>query len=89
MSDLFWLSDRRFALICPSLLLAHGIPRSDDCKVVSGIIRMIRSGLRLRNAPREYGPHKTLYNRIVRWSRPGIFDRIFSDLAAKVGEPDD
>ncbi len=35
-----------------------------------------------------YGPHKTLYNRFVRWSRMGIFDRIFANLAAESGPPD-
>ena len=29
-----------------------------------------------------------LYNRFVRWSRLGIFNRIFSGLAGQAGEPD-
>jgi putative transposase len=33
-------------------------------------------------------PHKTLYNRFVPWSRMGIFDRIFANLAAESGPPD-
>ena len=28
-----------------------------------------------------YGPPKTLYNRFVRWSRMGVFARIFVELA--------
>ena len=35
-----------------------------------------------------YGPHKTLYNRFVRWSGMGIFDRIFANLVAESGPPD-
>ncbi len=35
-----------------------------------------------RDAPGRYGPHKTLYNRFIRWSRIGVFDRIFETLAA-------
>ncbi len=31
---------------------------------------------------RRYGPPKTLYNRFIRWSRIGVFDRIFATLAA-------
>jgi hypothetical protein len=34
------------------------------------------------------GPHKTLYNRFVRWSRMGVFSRIFAALAGEAGEPD-
>lgn len=30
--------------------------------------------------PAEYGPHKTPYNRFVRWDRLGVFDRIFNGL---------
>jgi transposase len=34
------------------------------------------------------GPHKTLYNRFIRWSRLGVFDRIFAGLAGQTGAPD-
>jgi len=34
-----------------------------------------------------YG-YKTLYNRFDRWSRMGIFDRIFVNVAAESGPPD-
>jgi transposase len=43
--------------------------------VISGIVFVIRSGLRWRDAPREYGPHKTIYNRFVRWSRLDVFNK--------------
>ena len=39
-------------------------------------------------APAEYGPPKTIYNRFIRWSRLGVFDKIFAALAAKGGKPD-
>jgi putative transposase len=47
----------------------------DDRRVISGIIYVIRHGLPWKDAPRECGPHKTLYNRFVRWSKRGIFNR--------------
>ena len=64
------------------------MPRVDDRRVISGIVFVIRNGLRWRDAPREYGPHKTIYNRFVRWSRLGVFNKIFASLAAKDGQPD-
>ena len=67
----------------PHFPLSHGVPRVDDRRVISGIIFVIRNGLRWRDAPREYGPHKTIYNRFIRWSRLGVFNRIFAALAAK------
>ncbi len=45
------------------------MPRVDDRRVISGIVFVIRNGLRWRDAPKDYGPHKTIYNRFVRWSR--------------------
>jgi putative transposase len=88
MSDLIWLSEAQMRRIEACFPLSHGVPRVDDRRVISGIIFVIRNGLRWRDAPAEYGPHKTIYNRFIRWSRLGVFNRIFAALAAKGGEPD-
>lgn len=88
MRDLFWLSEDQMARIAPFFPLPHGVPRVDDRRVVSGIIFVIKNGLRWRDAPTDYGPHKALYNRFIRWSRLGVFDKIFSHLAFSDGPPD-
>ena len=85
MSNLFWLSAAQMRRIEPCFPLSHGVPRVDDRRVISGIIFVIRNGLRWRDAPKDYGPHKTIYNRFVRWSRLGVFNRIFAELATKGG----
>jgi transposase len=36
-----------------------------------------------KDAPMEYGPHETLYNRWVRWCRMGIFAAIMTEPAAR------
>lgn len=46
------------------------------------------NGLHWRDAPSVYGRHKTLYNRFVRWSRLGVFLRIFQELAEPGPEGD-
>ncbi len=88
MSDLFWLSQAQMRRIEPYFPLSHGVPRVDDRKIISGIIFVIRNGLRWRDAPKAYGPHKTIYNRFIRWSRLGVFNRIFAELASKGPKPD-
>ncbi|MGH8336462.1 MAG: IS5 family transposase [Gammaproteobacteria bacterium] len=88
MSDLIWLSEAQMRRIEPYFPLSHGVPRVDDRRVVSGIIFVIRNGLRWRDAPKNYGPHKTIYNRFIRWSRLGVFNKIFAGLTAKGGKPD-
>ena len=88
MSEVWLLSEAQMRRIEPYFPLSHGIPRVDDRRIVSGIIFVIRNGLRWRDAPSGYGPHKTIYNRFIRWSRLGVFNRIFAELAAKGGKPD-
>ena len=88
MADVFLLSKTQMRRIKPFFPLSHGIPRVDDRRVLSGIVFVIRNGLRWRDAPPAYGPHKTLYNRFIRWSRLGVFDRIFAGLAGEAGQPD-
>jgi transposase len=86
MSDLFWLSAVQMAGLEPFFPKSHGKPRVDDRRVLSGIIFINRNGLRWRDAPREYGPHKTLYSRWKRWSEKGVFARMMAGLAAGHGE---
>ncbi len=88
MSDLIWLSEAQMRRIEPHFPLSHGVPRVDDRRVISGIVFVIRNGLRWRDAPKDYGPHKTIYNRFVRWSRMGVFDRIFAALAGESPPPE-
>ena len=83
MSELWMLSEAQMRRIEPYFPLSHGIPRVDDRRIVSAIIFVIRNGLRWRDAPAAYGPHKTIYNRFIRWSRLGVFNAIFANLAAK------
>ena len=88
MSGLFWLSEAQMRRIEPYFPLSHGVPRVDDRRIISGIIFVIRNGLRWRDVPAEYGPPKTIYNRFIRWSRMGVFNKIFAGLAAKGGKSD-
>jgi transposase len=84
----FQLTPSQLERITPYFPLSHGVPRVDDLRVISGIVYVIRNGLPWKDAPCEYGPPKTLYNRFVRWSRMGVFNRIFAALAGKAGTPE-
>lgn len=67
MSDLYWLTNEQMSRLQPYFPKSHGKPRVHDRRVLSGIVFVNRNGLRWRDAPKEYGPHKTLYNRWKRW----------------------
>ena len=65
----------------------RGVPRADDRRVISGIVHVLRSGCRWKDAPAAYGPDKTLYNRFVRWAAKGVWAKVFQTLAAASGPP--
>jgi putative transposase len=87
VTDLFLLSEAQMRRIEPFFPLSHGIPRVDDPRVISGVVFVIRNGLRWRDAAREYCPHTTVSNRFVRWSRLGVFNKIFAELTRKAAKP--
>ena len=89
MTDMIVLSEAQMARISPFFPLSHGISRVGDRRVISGIIFVIRNGLRWRDLPASYGPHETIYNRFVRWSAMGVFGRIFVELAKGGGDTED
>ena len=84
----FWLTDEPFKKIANPLPTGtRGKPRVDDRRVISGIIHVLKSGGRWVDAPNLYGPHKTLYNRFVRWAAKGIWVDLFHALASAGAPP--
>jgi len=86
--DRFWLTEEQFARIAPHLPTdTRGKARVDDRRVISGIVHVLKSGGRWIDAPAEYGPRKTLYNRYVRWAAKGVWFDLFHALASAGGPP--
>ena len=86
--DLFWLTDEQFSKIAPHLPTdTRGKARVDDRRVISGIVHVLKSGGRWIDAPPDYGPKKTLYNRYVRWAEKGVWLALFQALAKAGGPP--
>ena len=86
--DLFWLTDAQFSRIEPHLPSdTRGKARVDDRRVISGIVHVLKSGGRWVDAPPEYGPKKTLYNRNARWAAKGVWVDLFQTLAQAGGPP--
>jgi transposase len=88
--DLFWLTDSQFSKIAPHLPTnTRGKARVDDRRVISGIVHVLKSGGRWIDAPLDYGPKKTLYNRYVRWAQKGVWVALFQTLAQAGGPPEE
>jgi len=87
MSNLYWLNEDQMARLRPFFPKSHGKPRVDDRRFLSGIIFINRNGLRWCDAPKEYDPAKTLYNRWKRWGDTGVFARMRDGLASEAATP--
>ena len=79
----FDLSDDEWALLEPLMPKSRKSARADDRKIMNAIFYVLRTGMPWRDLPERYGPYTTAYNRFNRWSRRGIWKRIFDTLAAK------
>jgi transposase len=77
----FDLSDEEWALLGPLLPKNRKSARVDDRRILNAIFYVLRTGW--RDLPERYGPYTTAYNRFNRWSRRGIWKRIFDELASK------
>lgn len=77
------LSEAEWRLIEPLLPnKLRGVARFDDRRVINGIFYVLRTGSPWRDLPARYGPHTTVYNRYNRWSKAGVWLRVFETLAA-------
>ena len=79
----FDLSDEEWALLVPLLPKNRKSARVDDRRILNAIFSVLRTGMPWRDLPERYGPYTTAYNRFNRWSRRGIWKRIFDELASK------
>ncbi|MBS1095839.1 transposase [Gluconobacter wancherniae] len=67
------MADGQMEHLRPFFPKSHSKPRADDRRVLSRIIFVNRNGIPWRDSPREYGPHKTLYDRWTRLGGMSIF----------------
>jgi transposase len=56
----------------PFFLFSHGVLLADERRAISEISFVLKNGLRWQGAPVAYGPHKTICNRSIGWSRLGV-----------------
>ena len=79
----FDLSDEVWTRLEPLMPKSRKSARADDRKIMNAIFYVLRTGMPWRDLPERYGPYTTAYNRFNRWSRRGIWKKIFDKLAAK------
>jgi len=79
----FDLTDEEWALLEPLMPKSRKGARADDRRIMNAIFYVLRTGMPWRDLPERYGPYTTAYNRFNRWSRRGIWKKIFDKLASQ------
>ena len=80
------LTDAQWRIIKPFLpgkITDPGRTAVSNRRTLEGILWILRTGAPWRDVPPQFGKWNTLHRRFRRWSKTGVFDRVF---AAKVGD---
>ena len=80
------ISKKLFNRIRRHLPVQKSRKRISDRKVISGILWVIRTGSAWRQLPKFFGKWTTIYSRFKRWSKAGIFEKIFKIFAKRVNK---
>lgn len=78
--ELFWLTENQMNIVRTFIPKMAGRKRTDDLRILSGIIHVKEFGLSWRETPPAYGSHKTLYSRWRRWQDSNVFTKIIKGL---------
>ena len=82
------LSDDQWGRIAPHIIgdeRTRGSSGRDNRRFVEAVLWLVRTGVPWRDLPEEFGPWNSVFRRFSRWSRKGVWWRIF---AAMSDDPD-
>lgn len=77
LSQVQW---ERIAPLLPGKAGDPGRTAADNRLFVNGVLWVLRSGAHWCDLPERYGRWKTAHKRFSRWSKAGVWDRVFTDL---------
>jgi transposase len=81
------LTDEQWERIKPLLppqKPSTGRPAIDHRRILNGILWILKTGAPWRDMPERYGSWRTVYSRFYRWSKNGVWERIFSALQQRI-----
>lgn len=77
VKDLQWL---RIAPMLPGKAGDPGRTAADNRLFVNAVLWVLRSGARWSDLPERYGRFKSVHKRFTRWSRSGVWERVFNEF---------
>jgi transposase len=84
MERLVRLTDAQWSRIGPLLPRPSrkgGRPRKPDRPMIEAMLWILRTGAPWRDLPSAYGPWESVYARLARWSKSGVFALLVAALA--------
>ncbi len=79
-----WLRDDQFeriAALLPGKASDPGRTAADNRLFVEAVLWIARTGSPWRDLPPSFGLWNSVYQRFARWSRSGVWHRVFAQLA--------
>ena len=70
----------RIEPLLPGKASDPGRTAADNRLFVNGVLWVLRSGAHWCDLPERYGRWKTAHKRFSRWSKAGVWERVFDDL---------
>ena len=78
------LSDRQWERIAPHIIgdeRTRGTSGRDNRLFVEAVLWLVRTGVPWRDLPEEFGSWNSVFRRFSRWSRKGVWWRIFEAMS--------
>jgi len=83
------LTDHEWEQIAPLLPRSEGKRGGqyrDHRQVINGMLWITRTGAPWEDLPDRYGPKSTVHDRLKRWEREGVWERVLQALQRRVDE---
>ncbi|MCM2481864.1 IS5 family transposase [Burkholderia glumae] len=71
----------RIAMLLPGKIGDRSRPATNNREFVEAVLWIARTGSPWRDLPEEFGPWNSVYKRFARWSKSGVWHRVFAALA--------
>jgi transposase len=58
-----------------------GRPWKDKCKVLEGMLWIVKTSARWKDLPKDYPAYQTCHRRFQQWVEDGVFEKVIAELA--------